>query len=358
MSVVRRVAHGARLALLLPLLVVGCRCQRTENVEAKARMKQASPPSAAEVAAKETLSAAAVTAGPVMERLARMSGEEIFLRLGSFQFAGNAEMSFGRGDQPALRASEKTTMTQAGRGDFRIETISGDDTEMRLVYLNEIFFLKNNNGRWRVSRDPGGEREDYRSDALNVWRAFYDLVGHALIVERSAATTTDGRPAVGYRLSLRDDSAKATNVQPLPEEAVATDATGTAAEAQNQTRLSARVRRWRERAHAKSGAGTMVVDEKTGVILSVNFEGDVVVGDGPEPAKLHVKIDQKFTGIGAAYTIDHPPDAIDEITRTKWPAHPRAPFEEDGVVAPLPDAGPSAQPTRKPSAAPVDEDDG
>ena len=72
------------------------------------------------------------------------------------------------------------------------------------------------------------------------------------------------------------------------------------------------------------------------MMLVVAFEGEVVVGDGPEPARLHVKIDQKITDVGRAQEIPVPKDAIEDVVRHKMPVDTRSILEEGGVVAPLP----------------------
>ena len=43
---------------------------------------------------------------------------------------------------------------QSDSGDFSIDVVTGDGSEQKLAYLNEIFFLKNNNGQWRAPRQP------------------------------------------------------------------------------------------------------------------------------------------------------------------------------------------------------------
>jgi hypothetical protein len=230
--------------------------------------------------------------------------------------------------------------------------------------VNDIFFLKNNNGKWRMSRDPDGERNEYRSDAMGIWKSFYDLFKHALQVERLGSASFDGREVIKYKLRVADKSAEAiaegAKIPPPPE---APDG-GVLEEppAETRKRMRDRMSKWRERAKAAGGEGELWVDEKTGVIMVVKFAGALVVGDGPTPARLDVKIDQTINEVGKDHQIPMPKDAIEEITRTKMPVRPREILEDEGIVDPLPpDAGPYASGPRKgragkkPAAAPPAE---
>jgi hypothetical protein len=367
-----------RCALLLALVTLSsCSCQRKENRDAKERMGEKAPPSRQLQRAQETISADQLTDRKNLDRVSRMEGGEIAARLQAFQMMATSEMAFSRGPEAVVKSSEKTNFMQNKNGDFSLETTTGDGSEMRLSYVNSVFFLKNNNGQWRISRDAGGEREQYRTDALSVWRAFYDLIGHALVVERDGAVTQSGRNAIRYRISLPDASAQAVETSkavPPAELAKAVDvvdedaakpAAGTRVSRNDpveQKRLSTRIAQWRKRTHPKNGKGILVVDEKTGVPLLVQFEGEAIVGDGPEPAVLHVKIDQAMASVGQESNIAAPPDAIDAVVRTKLPVEPRTVFEEAGIVEPLPPKeGEAAKPVKKAGTAaapptPEDED--
>lgn len=349
-----------------------CTCQRAENIEAKERLTKPAPPDPHVKAADDKIDVGNLTDPAVFKRVVRMEGQEIAARLQSFTMTSNGQLSFGRGapDSGArVRSAEKTRMVQGlpredGAGDFAIEVTTGEGNEMRLAYVNDVFFLKNNNGRWRLSRDPQGERNAYRSDALAVWRSFYDLVSHALVVEAAGAGTHAGRPVVKYRLSLPDEGAVAAaagkDIAPPPE-----GPDGGPAEeppAERLTRMRDRMSKWKERAKPAGGRGELWVDEKTGVATFVNFTGAMVVGDGPQPARLDVKLDMSFTDIGKDHQVQMPKDAIEEVVRKKMPVHPRAVLEEAGIVSAVVDGGPAGasgpkKAPAKPAAPAVPEDE-
>lgn len=376
---------GARKARPVHVLLVGatmaalaappsCTCQRQENIEAKERLTKPAPPDPHVKAADEKIDVEKLTDAAVLKRVVRMEGQEVAARLQSFVMTSNGQLSFSRGSAETgggrVRSAEKTRMVQGlpredGSGDFAVEVMTGDGSEMRLAYVNDVFFLKNNNGRWRLSRDPQGERNHYRSDALGVWRAFYDLISHALVVEPAGAGRQGGRAVVKYRLSLPDQGAEAVaagkQIAPPP---VGPDG-GPAEEppAEKLTRMRERMSKWKERAKPAGGKGELWVDEETGVATLVNFSGSMVVGDGPEPARLDVKIDMSFTDIGKDHRVPMPKDAIEEVVRKKMPVRPREILEEEGVVSPMVDGGPagarssSSQKKAAPAAeAPEDED--
>lgn len=356
------------VAVVAALQGNGCTCQRAENVEAKERLTKPQPKEDISAKAAEKIDVDDLTNPDKMARVCRMDGAEVAVRLGSFVWASDGALSFGRGDE-GVRSSEKTRLVQASSGDFSIDSVTGDGSEMKLAYVNEIFFLKNGNGHWRVSRDPAGERNTYRTDALAVWRSFYDLMRHALVVERTGAATHAGRAVVGYSLKIPDQSAEArregesvvdgppppievpdAGMQPAPEE-----------DDVRRKRIAERVSKWAKRARPAGGAGRMLVDEATGVALLVEFEGAMLVGDGKEPARLNVKLHQRLTEIGKAHDVKAPAGAINEIVRKKMPVMPRIILEEANVVPPLPrDAGPGGTgkgSKKTPPAAVLPDDD-
>ena len=343
-------------ALFLAVACSGCTCQRTENLDAKARLTKPQPQELSSVKATEKIDVDALTDAAKMSRVAHMDGSELAARLGSFLYKGTGELSFGRDSDPspALKSAETTTVMQAANGDFAVSVVTGDGTEQKLAYVNEIFFLKNNNGQWRVSRDPSGERNTYRSDAMAVWASFYDMVEHALVVERTGATTHAGRGAVGYSLKLPDNSDKARAEGALVTDAAApptvipgvdggpdTVIDAPEDEKLRRERIATRVSAWARRAHPAGGSGRILVDEITGAPLLVEFTGELVVGDGKDPARLKITLTSAMTEIGKDQMVVAPKDAIDEVVRKKVVAQPRVPFEEAGIVAPVPkDAGP------------------
>jgi hypothetical protein len=208
--------------------------------------------------------------------------------------------------------------------------------------------LKNNNGEWRMSRDPAGERNQYRTDAVQVWKAFYELVSHALVVEKIGGGTHEGRSVVKYKLSIPDQSSAAAtegaNV-PQPPQPQMSDA-GILEDVEpvpeKKKRIGDRLGKWRDRAKPAGGSGELWVDTKNGVVVLVRFDGNLAVGDGPAPSKLHVKVDQSYRDIGKDQKVPMPKDAIDDVVRKKMPVRPRELLEEEGIVKPeARDAGPA-----------------
>jgi hypothetical protein len=348
--------------LLLPCLfvvtVAGCTCQRAENIAAKERLTK--PQSKADVSAKATekIEVDALTDAARMKRVVHMDGAEVAVRLGSYVFTSDGALTFARTSTPdvGVRSAERTRLVQTADGAFSLDVTTGDGSQMQLAYVNEVFFLKNGNGKWRVSRDPSGERNLYRDDAWAVWGSFYDLVAHALLVERTGATTKNGRNVVGYALKLPDQGADAVDAgrtvtdgppPPVPAPGAGPDAGPDAGflpgedEDTRRKRIAERVSKWAKRSKPAGGSGTLFVDEATGVVVAVDFEGALVVGDGPDPARLTVKIHQQISEVGVPQTVAAPEDAIAEIVRKKMPAEPRQILEDARVVPPLPrDAGP------------------
>ncbi len=364
-----------RVSVLLALVALsGCTCQRAENVAAKERLTKPQPKELSSTKATEPIDVDALTDADKMKRVVHMDGSEIAARLGSFVYTSSGELAFGReGDSAApLKSAEKTKVVQGELGDFAIDVVTGDGSEQKLAYVNEIFYLKNGNGQWRVSRDPAGERNVYRSDAMAVWASFYDLVAHALVVERIGATKHGGRGGIAFSLKLPDqgkeakeagqavtDSAPPSQVIPGVDGGPDTVVEAEENEDTRRERIAKRVSLWAKRAKPAGGSGKIIVDEATGVPLMVEFSGALVVGDGKEPARLTVKLTSSMQDVGKAQKISAPQDAIDEIVRRKMPATPRATFEEAGIVAPIPkeDVPGAPTPKAKPAAAPEPPED-
>jgi hypothetical protein len=358
--------RGAVLAVLSWVAVSSCTCQRWENIEAKERLSKPAPPDPHVKAADDAIDVENLTDPTVLRRVVGMDGTEIAARLQSFRFDSRGDLYFSRGTG-GLKSSETTRMLQGrpaadsddGGGDFAVTLQTGDGSDMRLAYVNGIFFLKNNNGKWRMSRDPQGERNAYRSDAVGVWGGFYDLVKHALVVEKIGGGRHDGRRVVKYRISLPDASAEARAIG-LGKEAPPVGPDGGPAdepEPQKLKRMRDRMAAWRESSRPAGGEGELWVDEETGVALVVKLTGQMVVGDGPDPSVLKVKIDATYSQIGQDHEVSMPKDAIEEVVRKKMPVRPRDLLEEAGIVDPLPrDAGPGGA-ARPPSQGELPDDD-
>ena len=341
--------HAARTFSLVVVLVAAaalpvCTCQRTENVEAKKRLSKPAPPDPHVKAADDKIDVDSLTDPAVMKRVVHMDGTEVAARLKGFSFTSNGDMTFGRGAGTGIRSHEKTRMVQASNGDFAVDVTTGDGSEMKLAYVNEVFFLKNNNGKWRIDRDPQGERNSSRNDALGVWRAFYDLIGHGLVVEKLGIGRHDGREVMKYKLSMPNEGgvARAAGAT-LPAPLIGPDG-GPAEEPapEHQKKMKDHMSKWRDRAKPAGGNGELWVDMESAAVVYVKFAGTMVVGDEPDAAKLDVHIDASVTEVGKDHTVPMPKDAIDEVVRKKMPVQPRLLLEEDGVVPPLPkDGGPS-----------------
>ncbi len=355
-----RVVAGLSVLALVPFS--SCSCQRKENIEAKERLSKPAEASPLDKMSRETLKPGDLATDEDMRhRINRMRFGEMQRRLGSMKYHSSGRLSFARAPLN-VDSRETTDILYSDRGDFSVTTTTADGSRQELAYVNEIFFLKNKNGKWRTSRDPTGERIAYLEDAAGIWRSFYKLFRHTLELTPRGEQAYQGRNAYVYTLSVPDESKKARaegakvpapkarpladggvlGNEPIPEE--------TAEE--RDTRMD-RLRKWRDRAHPAGGKGELWVDGETGVPLKVQFTGDLAVGDGPEPSVLHVELTTALSEIGKPHAVEPPQEAVDEITRKKWPTKPRKFLEEKGLVAPLPDEPPEGE--AAPAAPPAEQ---
>jgi hypothetical protein len=353
-----RAVSALVVAVLVAAAPSSCTCQRAENVAAKERLSQPPPPDPTEKLAAEKIDPGALSTPEVMKRVSRMDAAEMQKRLGSFVYESKGDLSFLRSDAK-VRSAETTRIVQSSSGDFAISVKTGDSSTQDLAFVNGVLFLKNNNGAWRLSRDPTGERNEHRRDSAGVWRSFYDLFGHALTVAPAGTGTHAGRPVVKYTMTLPDESALAKAegatepARVLGPDAGPVDATSL----DEKKRIADRTSKWRKRAKPAGGGGEIWVDEATAVPLVVKFKGAMAVGDGPDPARLNVDLDVVVQDVGKDLQVQAPKDAVEDIVRKKYPVNPRAILEENGIVKPLPDAGPNKK-KKKPAveAAPPEED--
>jgi len=326
-------------AILGGMTFSACNCQRQENIAAKERLSAPPPKDPYEERSKESLEATSLGTNESMRhRINRMNAREIYLRLKSYKLKTSGRLFFDRSDWK-MNSKERAYILQSESGDFSVDLETGDGGLQRLVFANDVLFLKNQNGKWRASRDATGERNELLDDSIGMWRSFYDLIQHALVFDKIANVNYEGQDAVTYKLRLPNEKAEALalgakdsgprivdNDANLGEDGYVEES----AEERNK-RISGRVKTWRDKARPVSGSGEMTVS-KSGVILKVVFKGEMAVGDGPIPATLKVEIDHKMTDIGAANVVKVPQDAIEEVVRKKWPVKPYERLEKAGIL--------------------------
>lgn len=321
----------------------GCSCQRQENIDAKARLSQPPPPNPVVALAEEVIDVRGLDKDQAaLKRVSRMRFAEIARRLGSVTYVSDGTFTFHR-DRLEFDAKEKVTIVQTEEGDFSIGLVTGDGSTQDLAYANDVLFLKNNNGKWRASRDPVGERSEYLDDSAGAWRMMFDLFAHTLELSPGEETTWEDRAAMRYRITVADQSAQALK---LANEHPAVDGqgllkadAGVASEEELEAKKSAvheRVQSWRKKARPVSGSGELIVDRETGVVVKIRFKGKLLVGDASNPADLTADLTTELTNIGKPAQVTAPKTAVDEITRRKWPVGPRKVLEKAGLVGPAP----------------------
>ncbi len=337
----------AVVVALTPLAVTGCKSE--ENEAAKERLSKPEPPDPLIGRSQEVIPSGELADDrAVRDRVNRMTFAEVARRLGSLKLVTQGDLSFERSDLK-VKSGEDVSIVQSETGDFSVSTTTSDGSTQELVFANGVLFLKNNNGKWRASRDPVGERNELREDGAGIWRSFYDLFAHALTLEARGTTTHKGRTAVRYALHVPNEEAAARSlasaakgpprVEGDEDDGGVPDAGPVVSEREMQAWVSERVRTWRKKAKPGGGEGELLVDQETGALLKVSFDGRLVVGDQQPPAVLRVKLRHEVSAVGKQHEIVVPKDAIEEVVRKKWPVKPRAFLEQEGLVAPLPKEG-------------------
>ena len=327
------------LSLLFVMLVA---CKNAEDQEAKRRLFEPPPPKKVVQQAQASLDVERLDEdAESWKKVNRMSFHEIALRAKSLRYEASGQMDFNRADL-SLQSSEKVIIVQSDTGDFSINMETGGGSRQELAYVNDVFFLKNNNGKWRASRDPTGERDAYRDDGGGIWKSFFDLFSHQMKVKKMGERTVNGRDTVLYAVSADDETQKMTGGDDPDDIPVFTDG-GLLVSDEDEpqagqpqpNQMAKRISKWRQKAHVKSGNGEVWVDLETGVPLKVTFKGELHVDDSLRPAKLTVDFNSAITDLGKKLEVPPPAEAVEEIVRKKWPVRPRKVLEQAGVLQKL-----------------------
>jgi hypothetical protein len=319
-------------------------CTDSEDQAAKKRLSAPPPPNPVVEQAAQKLEVDRLNDNPELwKRINRMSFQEVALRAKSLEYTASGSMQFERSDI-ALSSAEKVKIVQSQSGDFSLDLETGSGNRQELAFVNDVFFLKNNNGKWRASRDPKGERNSYRDDGGGIWRSFYDLFAHTMTVKKMGERTVGDRHTVLYAVGVKDETDNMTggdeDEDTLMGSADGGRAVGSSDDldlppAMNPNKMARRISVWRKKAHAKSGEGEVWIDVETGIPLQVKFKGEVHVDDAARPAVLQIEFESLAKEIGKDLIVPPPPEAVDEIVRKKWPVKPRAILEKSGILPKL-----------------------
>jgi len=333
-------------------MVNGCSCQRAENVEAKKRLQAPPPKSRIDTLAAEKLAVSGMAKDKAMqERVNRMTFSEVAKRVGSAQLTSKGKLDFDRAGF-TVHSAEDNLVVQTADGDFSVVNVTSDGSRQELLFANKIFFLKNNNGQWRISRDPSGEALKLRDKSGGVWRSFYELFAHALMFSAKGLETVQGREAYHFVMTVTDKSAEALQMgkdDPFPavRQEVVQDG-GVTEVIEKRPETMKRLAAWRERSRAKSGGGDVWVDADTGVVLKVAFKGELTVGDEATAATLKVDIQSELTDIGKELKVEPPKEATREVARVKLPVKPGQSLVKAGVMKETPKEEPKKKTQKKP----------
>jgi len=319
---------------------------------AKKRIFSPEDPPRVVASAKEKLNAQSLGSDAALaRRVLRMDAAEITERLGAHRSQAAVKFEWGtRGNQ--LELTENRTL-EAGAGgvsgDFHAVVGNGHDQGMDVIRVHGDVFARGKYGPYRQRLHDRGMAERVREDVSGAVRDFDSLFLGRLKLEPYGQTTSEGRSAQRYRVTLGPAVQLASaNAAALP--AVLEPKGGADPATLNR-------RRFADKREPQEISGELWVDEETAVVLHAKLEGRIKVpaeGEQGKEAFVRLTLDSGISDVGRDFSLrapeqylpdeDKPPGIADALDRFGIPR------------AGAPDAGTTpASAATKPPPEPEDE---
>ena len=307
--------------------LTGCAREKAKR-QARANVFAPPPKDPVLIAAEQKIDLSALPADlALQERVNNMPFAEIIARLGSASYSGHYVLSMRR-DKNEKKQTLDAAVSQDAAGNFTVAVNIKNGDRQHLVYADKVLYLKHNYGHWRASRDPTDERKRWREQAYHIWPSFYALFAKHLSFSQGTAITYHGRPALRFELSVK---AQQELPAPMPRE-LTRDIPEDAGLARWRA-LAERGETWRAYTVTDSGGGSLVVDNKTGSPLKIDFSGQLRVEDVVDhPVMLKVELNASLDKIGQTTEIQAPKDFVEEYSRRKTITDPLSFMGPDAPV--------------------------
>ena len=261
--------------VLVAFFAAGCGDKTEAHLERFLDTKQKKP----EAEKPEAIDAFAVADTPaVADRVHTMTFSEVAKRLGAHRFQGRVKFEFVSPDTRAwLR--ENSLIVQAADGDFRVKVENDGGQGYELIYADDKFFARNRYGPFHERTTISSDHQKWRDAAHGSWAAIYRLYRGRLHFTKLGLIRHHGRDAIRFSIGLSNDKARlpGTPQPPLVPPGVEKyvypiDPT------------PSDTHRWRDKAEPRKASGTVLVDADVGVVLNVDFTGELSL---PSPDKQH-----------------------------------------------------------------------
>lgn len=253
----------------------------------------------------EPIDAFAVADNPqVADRVHTMEFSEVARRLGAHRLQSRIKFEFVSPDTRAwLR--ENGLIVQAADGDFRVKVENDEGQGYELIYADSRYFVRNRFGPFHLRDAISADHLRWRDAAYGGWAAVYRLYRGRLRFAKLGLTRYHGRDAIRFSISLSGEPPRLAGTPEPPRVPP-----GIAKYVYPIEPTPSDSHRWRDNAQPKQARGSVLVDADAGVVLKVEFTGELAVPTpgSDHPITLAVQADIQADGFGNPPSIAPPAD--------------------------------------------------
>jgi hypothetical protein len=285
--------------ILAALFSAGCGDKTQAHLERFLDTKEKKP----EAEKAEPIDAFAVENTPeVADRVHTMEFSEVARRLGAHRYQARMKFEFVSPDTRAwLR--ENGLIVQAADGDFRVKVENDGGQGYELIYADSRFFVRNRFGPFHERDTISADHLRWRDAAYGSWASIYRLYRGRLRFTKLGLTRDNGRDAVRFSIGLSEGKPRLPGT-PEPPQVPA----GVTKYVYPIEPTPSDSHRWRDKAQPKLASGTVLVDADVGVVLEVDFTGELTLPSpgNNHPITLSVRAELKADGFGNPPSIAPP----------------------------------------------------
>jgi hypothetical protein len=262
-------------ALAAVLGAAGCGDKTQAHLERFLDTKEKAP----EAEKPAAIDAFAVADNPeVADRVHTMKFSEVAQRLGAHRLKAQIRFDFV---SPETRAwlREDSLIVQAADGDFRVKVENDGGEGYELIYADERFFARNRFGPFHERNTISSDHQKWRDAAHGSWAAIYRLYRGRLRFSKLGLTRYHGRDAIRFSIGFSKEEPRLTGTPEPPQVPKGVEKYVYPIEP-----TPSDTHRWRDHAQPKTASGTVLVDADVGVVLNVDFKGELAL---PAPGSTH-----------------------------------------------------------------------
>lgn len=238
----------------------------------------------------------------VADRIHSMTFAERSQRIGAHRYQAQTEFRF-RSPKHFTSLKEQALIVQAANGDFRIKLDNDSGQGYELVWAGGELFVRTRFGPFHRRSAQADIHTRQRDQAHGSWGAIHRLFRGRLLYSKTGMTRHFGRDALKFSISLSQSPARLPGTPEQPR--VPAGVTGYVYPIEP---TPAEQDRWRDKAAPVQAGGSLLVDIDTGVVLQVEFAGQLAwQSDAGEPFGLEVKARIESDGFGNPPSLA-PPD--------------------------------------------------